>query len=81
MYKEGKGKTHRNLSPVHSAILKEISKGHIQLRELTRNVNKRLKKRYLESTISARVRDLRGQYERLTEWKRGRRYDYYIRKA
>lgn len=67
-------------SNLHKAIIEELSTGHLQLRELTKRVNKRLKSHYLESSVSARIRDLHGYYETLNQWKGGKRYCYYIAK-
>jgi hypothetical protein len=62
----------------HLAIITVMSRGHIQLRDLTKLVNRATKKRYLESTVSARIRDLSGLYDTLDQWKGRRRYVYYI---
>jgi hypothetical protein len=69
------------MSAVHDAILSTISSGHIQLRELTKAVNRKTKSRYLESTISARIRDLKGQYEKHEQRIGQKRFVYYIGKV
>lgn len=63
------------LESIHRAIVSEISKGHIQLRELTQQVNEILGTNYLSTSLSARIRELpAGCYTKLTESRRR----YYI---
>lgn len=61
---------------IYLALVDEFSKG-LELRELTANVNRKLKTNYLQSTMSARIREMRGMYRTRTEQIKGVKHVYY----
>jgi len=61
---------------VYVTLLDLFAKG-LELREITEGVNRKLKTNYLQSTISARIRDLAGIYKTKTKRTNGVKHVSY----